>query len=273
MYNLKEVAQETLSVIRSGRYRLNGEEIALPATYGEICRAEAISPEEVRRCRQELSGLSVYDKTFVSVNILDSFEAAKSVQGRVLVHNFANAFHPGGGFLRGAPAQEEALCRESTLYASLSSGAAAQVYEYNANARTAAGSDYMIVSPKVVVFRDSACNFLREPFTTSVISYAAPDLEGDAYELTDEEVRPIMLEKIKNMLSVAAVKGYDALVLGAWGCGAFCHDAKDMAENFRQVLFAENYRRHFSQIVFAVYSPRGSSYNYKRFLERLGGGE
>ncbi|MGH9426209.1 MAG: TIGR02452 family protein, partial [Terriglobia bacterium] len=38
---------------------------------------------------------------------------------RPLALNFANGIHPGGGFLGGARAQEEALCRSSALYQTL----------------------------------------------------------------------------------------------------------------------------------------------------------
>ena len=35
---------------------------------------------------------------------------------KIAVMNFANAFHPGGGVTKGSSAQEESLCRTSTLY-------------------------------------------------------------------------------------------------------------------------------------------------------------
>lgn len=48
-----------------------------------------------------------------------------------LVMNFANAHKPGGGFELGATAQEEALCRCSTLIASIGSAKAKEMYQYN----------------------------------------------------------------------------------------------------------------------------------------------
>lgn len=46
-----------------------------------------------------------------------TFEAASQYKGRqIAVHNFASAFNPGGGVVKGSSAQEECLCRCSGLY-------------------------------------------------------------------------------------------------------------------------------------------------------------
>ncbi len=49
-----------------------------------------------------------------------TYEAASSYKGKkVAVLNFASASNPGGGVVKGSSAQEECLCRCSSLYFAL----------------------------------------------------------------------------------------------------------------------------------------------------------
>lgn len=69
---------------------------------------------------------------------------------RPLALNFANGIHPGGGFLSGATAQEEALCRSSALYQTLVDD---PMYEEQGKRPLPDSTDWAIYSPQVPVFR------------------------------------------------------------------------------------------------------------------------
>jgi uncharacterized protein (TIGR02452 family) len=53
------------------------------------------------------------------------------------------------------------------------------------------------------------------------------------------------------VLAIARAFGYRALVLGAWGCGAFANDPVRTARDFRDAL-AGAFDGAFAEVVFAV---------------------
>ena len=61
-----------------------------------------------------------------------------------------------------------------------------------------------------------------------------------------------MYRRIENMLAVAIAHEYKNLILGAWGCGAFGHDARRVAEYFYNLLVTKGYRNYFDNICFAI---------------------
>ena len=180
--------------------------------------------------------------------------------------NFANAHNPGGGFLNGANAQEEALCRQSTLFKSISNSDSEEMYDYNCSHDLPCASDYMIISPNVCVFRDIKDNFLDEPFTTSVITIPAPNRNGAAANIPQEEIDEIMKNRLRKMFAVAIHYDYKNLILGAWGCGAFGNNPNTVAKYFYDLLFEEDFCYSFDEIIFAIYD-RNEKKNYYAFAE------
>ena len=260
----RTTAKETRKVIKQGFYEKDGKKINLIGEkfYSAIAISPAESEDLVKKVSIPDDGISAK----ISVVDVDTFEACRHGDEKFLAMNFANAKHPGGGFLSGANAQEEALCRESTLFDSLSSVEAQKMYDYNQTHNKHLYSDYMIISPNVCIFRDIKDQFLDVPALTSVITVPAPNRNGAAQRVPQEMIDTAMKSRLKKMFAVSSYYGYKHLVLGAWGCGAFGNDPRTVAEYFRELLFDEGYRYLFDTIIFAIFD-RGEKVNFNVFRE------
>jgi uncharacterized protein (TIGR02452 family) len=163
---------------------------------------------------------------------------------RPLALNFANGIHPGGGFLKGARAQEEVLCRSSALYQTLVGDL---MYEEHRKRQLPDSTDWAIYSPDVPVFRTDDGTALQHPWLLSFITCAAPY----APVIGQPQAGDLLQKRIHRVLAIARSYGHPVLVLGAWGCGAFANDPHRTAMDFRQAL-ENDYSGAFSDIVFAI---------------------
>ena len=161
-----------------------------------------------------------------------------------LALNFANGVHPGGGFLSGAKAQEEVLCRSSALYRTIIDD---QMYIEHRQRSRSDSTDWAIYSPDVPVFRTDNGVELEQPWLLSFITCAAPHTPA----IGQPESADLLQKRIHRVLEIAKGYGHCASVLGAWGCGAFANDPRRTATDFRHAL-ENDFSGAFSDIVFAI---------------------
>ena len=161
-----------------------------------------------------------------------------------LALNFANGIHPGGGFLGGAKAQEEVLCRSSALYQTIIDD---QMYLAHRKRSRSDSTDWAIYSPDVPVFRTDDGTELEQPWLLSFITCAAPY----APAIGKQEAADLLQKRIHRVLDIAQAYRHSSLVLGAWGCGAFANDPHRTAKNFRQAL-ENDFGGSFYDIIFSI---------------------
>ncbi|MFF3441139.1 TIGR02452 family protein [Streptosporangium sp. NPDC002721] len=190
--------------------------------------------------------------------------------GRIAVLNFASARNPGGGYLGGAKAQEEDLCRNALLYPCL-----LRAPDYYAAHRASSDLLYshrVIWSPDVPVHRGDDGRLLSEPYPVSFLTSPAPNA-GEALRRDPgvrDRIRRVLHERAERVLAVAAHHGACELVLGAWGCGVFRNDPREVAEAFHTHLTAGGaFSAMFERVVFAVWDRSPDSANRAAFAERF----
>ncbi|HEY1186079.1 MAG TPA: TIGR02452 family protein, partial [Gemmata sp.] len=186
--------------------------------------------------------------------------AARALAGegfRPVALNFASARHPGGGFLGGARAQEESLCRASALYACINGN---PMYRDHAHASGGFYTNYAIYSPAIPVFKDDEGDLLDEPYLCAFVTSPAVNV-GAIRDAERRLVHNEMRERIEKVLALMAGHGHDAAVLGAWGCGVFKNDPEQIADLFAKALRGR-FSGCFARVVFAVLD----SSDGKRFI-------
>lgn len=216
------------------------------------------------------TGINTHAETKVILTGCKSFEAAKNYTGKVAVLNFANANHPGGGCLYGASAQEESLCRCSTLYECLIDEKAISGFYQPHSHKNCWGTSDIIYTPNVTVFMsDDDIPKLQEKdkwFQVDIITCAAPNLSmksiKDRKILRHEE--NIISKRIERIFNVSIKEKVDVLILGAFGCGAFNNPPDIVAKSMLSAC--KKYNGMIPVIEFAVYDPSENMKNYAAFL-------
>lgn len=235
-----------------------------------------------------LAGTKVYDRPFahrrrkdegfetdcVNADCVDVAKGLLDGGYNPAILNLASRHHACGGYDSGAGAQEESLCRVSTLSQSLYQHfdpSLRCVREAEVESR---GNAYPldinfggIYSPNVTFFRHGPMQgfeFRKEPFRCGVITVAALSFRENTRYVNDElkykaadggftpEGDAIQMNKIRTIFRIALVNGHDSLVLGAFGCGAFRLPPEAVAEQFYRALDEAEFTSRFRVVVFAI---------------------
>lgn len=173
---------------------------------------------------------------------------------KVAALNFASYKIPGGGFLAGSMAQEEALCHDTTLYNVISAPEFEDEYKWNCkNLNQGLYTNFAIYSPNIYLTGTSY------PCKCDIITSAAPNLNAYRYRFDQDTYEKTLVDRLEFVLGVADSEKVDILILGAFGCGVFRNNPTIVAQIFKDLLWTKKY--HFAEVYFSI--PPG--YNYQSF--------
>ena len=217
-----------------------------------------------------------FETTTITVTQGRTFQTAVNLRGenpaaRIAVHNFASATNPGGGVVFGSRAQEEALCRCSTLYPVLDTGENfSRYYNFHRRRRDSIYTDACIFTPNILICKSDIDLPQRLPqedwVTVDVMTCAAPNLRHTV--CSDDELLKIHERRAKHMLTVLAHHGVEIFVTGAFGCGAFGNNPYVVAQAFKNIL--PEFDGYFKEIIFAIYFTPREAQNFDAFKKILG---
>jgi len=126
-------------------------------------------------------------------------------------------------------------------------------------------------------FKDNECHFTRTwlartagtynldgpPLAVDILTAAMPNLHGfgaqsGRMQARSERWASNVKLRIRAVLHAAKEEGAEALVLGAFGCGAFGNPPDAVAMLFRHCLQSDEFRGCFRTVIFAILEPKSS---------------
>jgi uncharacterized protein (TIGR02452 family) len=276
----KAIANGTIAALQQGHYpAADGSIIEITARQTAcVAGTRCYTPADLVSIREQVLAQARPEMhtTFAVVNETTlqgcARLAANQDYQQIGVLNFASAKNPGGGFLRGARAQEESLARSSGLY--FSQQQCPEFYAFHRAQETCLYSDHMIYSPACPVLRDDAGNWLPQPYVVDFITSPAPNAGAIMRNEPDnrQQIVPTLTERASKLLALAAHRQCDALVLGAWGCGVFCNDPLAVAAAFFALLQPQgSYGTCFRHVVFSVFDTSRAGETYAAFARQFAG--
>ena len=180
----------------------------------------------------------------------DSLSAARNCKGKTAILCFASYKRPGGMFLEGSIAQEEALCHESTLFPIINSDYIRNIY-YRPNLKKlnrALYNDNLLYIPGVLFVDKQTKRAADAKREFDVIVCAAPN-SGSAikyYHVSNADCEQAMRNRIRAILTAAEIMKPSNVVLGAFGCGVFKNDPVIVASLFLDVLQGHTFSAVFA---------------------------
>lgn len=255
------VAKETLAILKDKKYlTANGNTVDITQSLDNAVKNTVYYPAESVFLID-----SIYRFTQVEVTNETTTQAAVrwAAEGKtkVVALNFASARNQGGGFLSGAVAQEEDLCRASGLYVCIKTKP--MFYNTNILCDDQLYTDGGIYSPDVPFIRDEHGMMLEDPFLLSIISSPSPNARNMEVAQVGQ-LAETLERRAKRILEIAHSHDHKNIILGAWGCGAFGNDPKMVAEAFQKALKDIPV---FDNVCFAVYDRNQPPTKYEIFKE------
>ena len=179
--------------------------------------------------------------------------------------NFASFKNPGGGFINGSKAQEECLCEESFLYNVLYSFNNTFYEENRKMLNKSMYKNRALYSPQIIFLREekNGKRIEGKEAISDVITCASPNFSsGKNLGVSKEENLKVLESRIQFILDIASINHAETLILGAFGCGVFKQDPKNVANIFKKLL--PHYP--FVKVVFAIPQSRKDN-NYEVFKQ------
>lgn len=298
---LIDAAEETRRVLETVLRELRTEDDAHNSTKHSFDSPSRLDPNKCPSYAQPATIKVVNEDTLnaaiglASADVGDDVKTmplpgSKSGTRRPAIVNFANHRTPGGGWLTGAMAQEEAICYRSSLALSLNRrhyplAMGEGLYSpYVLVMRHDLAKGHSLLVPDVspsdlpVVSALTIAAIYRPEVRVFEIKDGSGDGEGseprpprEKWVYARDRDRNITKSKMRLALRMAAFHGHDQLVLGALGCGVFENPPEDVAHCWLEVLREDEFSGNWwREVCFAVFDPKDDG-NYEIFHKLLSG--